>query len=322
MAFLLAVLLAFGRLSGDSEITAMKASGVSLYGLLPPVFSCALLAYLAGAFVTVYAVPWGNTSFKKLLVEVVEARASLGIKEKVFNDDFPGMVIYADRYDQQQHVMAGILIQDERDPLAPSTIFARSGVIVTDPAARIVRLRLDNGSIHRSMAKTGYRLIEFSNYDLSINLGQNSQTVATNELDMSLAELRANLASGRFGARMMHDMAQEYHRRFSLPFACLVFALVGMPLGIQNQRSGKAAGFSLIIGLLLAYYIVLSAGKTLGERELLSPFLAAWTPNLLFISLGFYLFKKTAAEERIRLLEIIPHLAGWARNLFTKKVER
>jgi lipopolysaccharide export system permease protein len=322
MAFLLAVLLAFGRLSGDSEITAMKASGVSLYGLLPPVFSCALLAYLAGAFVTVYAVPWGNTSFKKLLVEVVEARASLGIKEKVFNDDFPGMVIYADRYDQQQHVMSGILIQDERDPLAPSTIFARSGVIVTDPVSRIVRLRLDNGSIHRSLAKTGYRLIEFRNYDLSINLSQNSQTVATNELDMSLAELRANLASGRFGARMMHDMALEYHRRFSLPFACLVFALVGMPLGIQNQRSGKAAGFSLSIGLLLAYYIVLSAGKTLGERELLSPFLAAWTPNLLFISLGFYLFKKTAAEERIRLFEIVPHFASWARNLFTKKVER
>jgi lipopolysaccharide export system permease protein len=121
---------------------------------------------------------------------------------------------------------------------------------------------------------------------------------------------------------MMHDMALEYHRRFSLPFACLVFALVGMPLGIQNQRSGKAAGFSLSIGLLLAYYIVLSAGKTLGERALLSPFLAAWTPNLLFISLGFYLFKKTAAEERIRLFEIIPHLAGRARMLFTRKVER
>jgi lipopolysaccharide export system permease protein len=232
------------------------------------------------------------------------------------------MVIYADRYDQQQHIMSGILIQDERDPRAPATIFARSGVIATDPASRTVRLRLDNGSIHRSLAKTGYRLVEFRDYDLSISLGQGSQTVATNELDMSLAELRANLASGGFGARMMHDMALEYHRRFSLPFACLVFALVGMPLGIQNQRSGKAAGFSLSIGLLLAYYIVLSAGKTLGEKELLSPFLAAWAPNLLFIALGCYLFKKTAAEERIRFFETIPSLVVWARNLFTRKDAR
>ncbi|ABQ27887.1 LPS export ABC transporter permease LptF [Geotalea uraniireducens] len=322
MAFLLAILLAFGRLSGDSEITAMKASGVSLYGLLPPVFCFALIAYLAGAFITVYAVPWGNTSFKKLLVEVVEARASLGIKEKIFNDDFPGLVIYTDRYNQQKQTMSGILIQDERDPLEPSTIYARSGVINSDPATKSIRLRLDNGSIHRTQGKTGYRLVEFRNYDLNINLNQAAQTVNKNELDMSLAELRANLASGRFDAKMMRDMRLEYHRRFSLPFACLIFALVGMPLGIQNQRSGKAAGFTMSIGLLLAYYIVLSAGKALGERELLSPLLAVWAPNLLFVSLGIYLFKTTAAEERIPLYAFLTGIAGWLRSRLTKRGER
>ena len=322
MAFLLAILLAFGRLSGDSEITAMKASGISLYGLLPPVFCFAMLAYLAGAFTTVYAVPWGNTSFKRLLVDVVESRASLGIKEKVFNDDFPGMVIYTDNYDQQGHNMTGILIQDERDPLAPSTIFARSGVIVTDPATKIIRLRLDNGSIHRAQGNSGYRLVEFKNYDLSININQNARTANINELDMSLDELRSNLASGRFDAKIRRDMELEYHRRFALPFACIVFALVGMPLGIQNQRSGKAAGFSLSIGLLLIYYIVLSAGKALGEKELLTPFLAAWAPNLLFISLGLYLFKKTAAEERIPLLALVPNISRWVRSRLTRKDQR
>ena len=121
---------------------------------------------------------------------------------------------------------------------------------------------------------------------------------------------------------MMHDMALEYHRRFSLPFACLIFALVGMPLGIQNQRSGKAAGFTLSIGLLLAYYIVLSAGKALGERELLSPLLAAWAPNLLFVSLGIYLFKTTASEERIPLYGIIAGIACWLRSRLAKRGER
>ncbi len=319
MAFLLAILLAFGRLSGDSEITAMKACGVSLYGMLPPVFCFALIAYLAGALITVYAVPWGNTSFKKLLVDVAEARASLGIKEKVFNDDFPGMVIYTDRYNQRKQTMTGILIQDERDPLDPSTIYARSGVINSDPATKSIRLRLDNGSIHRTQGKTGYRLVEFRSYDLNINLNQASQAVNRNELDMSLAELRANLASGRFDAKMMRDMRLEYHRRFSLPFACLIFALVGMPLGIQNQRSGKAAGFTVSIALLLCYYIVLSAGKALGEKGLLSPLLAAWAPNLLFVSLGIYLFKTTASEKRIPLYGLLAGLTSWLHSRFARK---
>ena len=319
MAFLLAILLAFGRLSGDSEITAMKACGVSLYGMLPPVFCFALIAYLAGALITVYAVPWGNTSFKKLLVDVAEARASLGIKEKVFNDDFPGMVIYTDRYNQRKQTMTGILIQDERDPLDPSTIYARSGVINSDPATKSIRLRLDNGSIHRTQGKTGYRLVEFRSYDLNINLNQASQAVNRNELDMSLAELRANLASGRFDAKMMRDMRLEYHRRFSLPFACLIFALVGMPLGIQNQRSGKAAGFTVSIGLLLCYYIVLSAGKALGEKGLLSPLLAAWAPNILFVTLGIYLFKTTASEKRIPLYGLFAGLTSWLRSRFARK---
>src|SRR6266540_1726410 len=98
MAFLLAMLLAFGRLSSDSEITAIKSSGISLYGLLPPILTFAALASTLTTFITIYALPWGNTAFKSLLVEIVETRASLTMKEKVFNDDFPGLVIYVDSY--------------------------------------------------------------------------------------------------------------------------------------------------------------------------------------------------------------------------------
>lgn len=317
MAFLLALLLAFGRLSTDSEVTAMKASGVSLYGLLPPVLGYALAAYLVTAFLTVYALPWGNTSFKKLLYEVVEARATLTLKEKVFNDDFPGLVLYTDRFNEQDHTMAGILIQDERNPKEPSTIFADSGMVASDPKSRTIRLQLKNGGIHRGLGKAGYRLIEFQDYDLSINLGQATRDIARNELDMSFDELRAHIAAGRVDVKVLRDMQLEFHRRFSLPFACFVFALVGVPLGIQNQRSGKAAGFSVSIGVLLVYYIVLSAGKTLGERGLVHPAAAVWAPNLLFLALGIYLFRQTAAERRIFLFEVVPALVRRARDLLT-----
>lgn len=322
MAFLLALLLAFGRLSSDSEITAMKASGVSLYGLLPPVLLFALLAYLATTFITVYALPWGNTSFKKLLFDIIQSRITLSLKEKVFNDEFPGLVIYTDSYDEAKHRMTGILIHDERDSLAPSTIFADNGFIVADPAAKALRVELKNGGIHRVSGKTDYRLIEFQDYILSIILNQAPRELVKNELDLTFTELREGIRSLRTPPNLLRDMRLEFHRRFALPFACFVFALVGVPLGIQNQRSGKATGFSISIGVLLIYYIIQSAGKTLGEKGFAYPALAVWAPNLILLALGAYLFKKTAAEQRIPMFEILPAFMEWARRKFNSLKER
>jgi lipopolysaccharide export system permease protein len=316
MAFLLALLLAFGRLSSDSEITAMKASGVSLYGLLPPVLFFALLAYLATTFITIYALPWGNISFKKLLFDIVESRVTLSIKEKVFNDDFPGLIIYTDIYNLQKHSMTGILVHDERDPQESSTIFADNGIIIADPVAKILRVELKNGGIHKEFGKTGYRLIEFQDYSLSINLSQAPKELVKNELDLTFQELREGINSPKTDSKMLLDMRLEFHRRFALPFACFVFALVGVPLGIQNQRSGKATGFSLSIGVILIYYIILTAGKTFGEKGMVHPAVAVWAPNLILLAMGAYLFRKAAAEKMIPLFEILPTFTAWVMYKF------
>ena len=319
MSFLLALLLAFGRLSADSEITAMKSSGIGLYSVLPPVLSCALLAYLATTFVSVYALPWGNTSFKKLLLNIVETRATLNLKERVFNDDFPGLVIYIDRYDKEMSSMSGILIEDERNPKEPSTIFAEQGVIEREPGTKTLRLSLKNGGIHRSLDATGYRLLEFKDYELTINLTQSAREMTKNELDMTFAELNETLRTHTADDKERRDTLIEFHRRFSLPFACLVFALVGVPLGIQNQRSGKAAGFSVSIGVILAYYVVFSAGKTLGQKGLVPPAIAIWAPDVVFLLFGAYLFRKTALEQRILLLDLARELIATARGMAYRK---
>jgi lipopolysaccharide export system permease protein len=111
----------------------------------------------------------------------------------------------------------------------------------------------------------------------------------------------------------LRELAIEYHRRLAFPFACFVFACIGIPLGLQNRRSGKSSGFSLCIALLLLYYIFLSAGKTLGQKGTVPPMLAMWLPNLVFIGMGIYLFKKTAHEERILLFELPAMLLAWAQ---------
>ena len=312
MAFLLALLLAFGRLSADSEITAMKTSGISLFGMLPPVLLFALIAYLATTFITIYALPRGNISFKKLLFDIMESRITLSLKEKVFNDDFPGLVIYTDSYDPQQHSMTGILIHDERDPQESSTIFADKGVIVADPVSKILRVELFNGGIHKLFGKNGYRQIEFQDYNLSIDLSQAPKEMVKNELDLTFSELLEGINSSRTAPSMHRDMLLELNRRFALPFACFVFALVGVPLGIQNHRSGKATGFSLSIAVILIYYIILSTGKTLGEKGLVHPAVGVWAPNLILLAIGLYMFKKTATEQRIFLFDIVPALVGWA----------
>jgi lipopolysaccharide export system permease protein len=314
MSFLLAVLLAFGRLSADNELTAMKASGVSLYGLLPPVIAFATLAYLATTAITVYALPWGNTAFKTLLYNAINTRVNISLKDRVFNDDFPGLVLYVSRYDEEKHHISGILIYDERNPDETSTIFARSGLIMTDPDKKALRLRLQHGSVHRLRSDRGYQLTDFDSYDLSVNFNQNYKIVPTiNELDMTFRELKKAMDAPGNDARTTRDLFLEFHRRLALPVACFVFALIGIPLGLQNRRAGKSSGFSLCIALLLIYYVVLTAGKTLGQKGVISPAVSMWLPNILFMCLGMYFFSKTANDQSIPALELPARLLHWVR---------
>lgn len=313
MALLLAMLLAFGRLSADNEITALKSGGISLYGVLPPVILFAFLAYTVTTIITVYALPWGNTAFKTLLYDVINVRVNISLKDRVFNDDFPGLVIYVARHDEASHQISGVLIYDERDPEEPSTIFARSGMIMTDPDRKTLRLRLLDGGVHRLKGKSNYQLMEFDRYDLIVNFQQTYKIVPTaNELDMTFKELRYAMKLTGFDPKIIRDLHLEFHRRLAFPFACFVFALIGVPLGLQNRRSGKSSGFSLCLLVLLIYYITLSIGKTLGQKAILHPALAMWLPNLLFITLGIYLFRKTAAEKRMAIFELPTRIMAWA----------
>ena len=116
MAFLLAVLLAFGRLSADNEITVMKASGISLMQIMPPVLFCALVAGMLTLVASLVGAPWGNRAFKELTFKVLKQNVSATIREKVFWDEIPGMILYTDQYDDRRHLLKGVIIYDGRNP--------------------------------------------------------------------------------------------------------------------------------------------------------------------------------------------------------------
>ncbi len=297
MAFLLAVLLAFGRLSGDNEITVLKACGISLAQLMPPVLCCSAVAVLLTLAASVIGVPWGNSAFKSLSVRVLKENAAVTIREKVFWDEIPGVVLYSDRYDEERQALKGVIIHDGRDPRRPLTIFAGDGRVGGLPSGGGLRLVLNNGSIHSAGREGEYRMVTFGEYVMSVAGLGGGGGISRSETDLSLGELASQAENRAIPRAGRLKASAEFHSRLAFPLASVVFAILAVPLGIQNRRSGKSAGFSASIAILLLYYITLSLLRTLAERGTLPPGLALWLPNLIFAAVGGYLFRLASREE-------------------------
>ena len=316
MAFLLAVLLAFGRLSADNEITIIKASGVSLVQIMPPVLFCALIATLMALSASLVGVPWGNSAFKELSFKVLKQNASATIREKVFWDEIPGVVLYTDRYDDQIQTLQGVLIHDGRNPGRPMTIFAKQGTITGGTGRQALQLLLTDGSIHAAGKDDEYRLVHFGQYIMTVGGEGGAAGISLNELDMGVAELQSKISNPSTASGTRLKMLSELHSRFAFPFASLVFAFIAVPLGIQNRRSGKSSGFSISIGILLAYYLMLSLVRTLAEKGSIPPIIALWLPNMIFLVIGWYLLRLSSLERSIpfpALADILALLKGRTR---------
>lgn len=299
MAFLLAVLLAFGRLSSDNEITIIKASGISLIQVMPPVLLCAAVAAMMTLAASLVGVPWGNSAFKELSFQVLKQNVSATIREKVFWDEIPGMILYTEHYDDQRQTLQGVIIHDGRNPERPMTIFAKNGVVAGGSGRQALRLSLNSGSIHAAGKGDEYRLVNFGEYIMTVGDQGGAAALGRNEQDMSVAELRNHIADRGASLQTRNKMLSEMHGRYAFPFASVVFAFIAVPLGIQNRRSGKSAGFSVSIGILLAYYLMLSLLRTLAEKGSIPPFIALWLPNIIFFGAGWYLLHMASLERTL-----------------------
>jgi lipopolysaccharide export system permease protein len=300
VSVLLGTLLTFGRLSSDSEITAFKASGVSLYQLFFPISVFAFATFLLSSFLVFYALPWGNRGFKATLYRLVQSKADIEIKERVFNDAFSGLVVYVDRVPLQGNHMEGILIYDQREKGKSNTILAKEGFIVNNPESQEIILRLRNGDIHRFEPEAHtFQKITFDTYDLKLELAKTFAAIERKlkDWEMSIDDIRKKMEEIKRtgGNTTLYEI--ELHKRYAIPFTCIVFALIGVPLGIQPHRSGRSYGFILSIFILIAYYVSLTASEILAARKIIPAFSAGWAPNLLFSGLGIYLLVKTASES-------------------------
>jgi len=300
MALLLAILVAFGRLSSDSELTALKASGISLYQLIPPVAAMSSLMTSVCLVLSLYLRPWANDMLRTGLFDIARTKASAGIRARVFNDDFAGLVIYVDQIDQPGNRLRGILIADSRNGKQRDTVLARLGILVSDEQAQQVNLRLYDGQVHSHYQSDGsYHRTEFADYDISLSIADAAARVALRDREpseMPWSELTKIAGEKWATGASSHTEDVEMHRRMSIPFACLAFASIAIPLGIRPSRSFRSRGVAMSLGVVLTYYLLLTSGQSLGERGIIDPLIAMWSPNVIVAVVGLSMLQKAARQ--------------------------
>jgi lipopolysaccharide export system permease protein len=253
---------------------------------------------------------------------IAQSKPDVEIKERIFNS-FKDLVVYVDKVPIQGKKMEGILIYDEREKENVNTIFAEEGFLISNPSSQEVALKLLNGNIHRFESRTkAYQKIKFDSYDLKIEIGKTLIAIEKNlkEHEMSIDEIKKRIEEGKKKGEETMDPEVALHRLYSIPFACIVFGLIGVPLGIQPRRSGRSYGFIFGILIILAYYVSLIAFEMLALRKIVPPFLAGWVPTFMFGSLGIYLLIKAANESPFKpavwVIEGLDLLQNKWRKLF------
>jgi LPS export ABC transporter permease LptF/LPS export ABC transporter permease LptG len=302
IGLLLAILVAFGRLSADMEIVALKASGVSPLRMLRPVLIFAAGSALLTGWLMVEAVPRANYAFKSLIFDILRTQAAVGIKERVFNDSFGNFVIYVEEMTPDQVGLRNVFVADERNPDELRVVTAKEGRLLSDEVNRRVTLRLINGTVHETVPRTfqKYRQVMFRLYDLTLTLENplvRAGDAPKGDREMTVTELWENAAqAGRTGGNSAPYWV-ELHKKYAIPTACVVFALIGVPLGIRAHRGGRWAAFVVLLPIVLFYYIFLTVGEQLGDNRRIPPWVAMWTPNLVVGALGLYLLRATVTER-------------------------
>ena len=316
MSLLVAALTAFARLSSDSEVTAMKASRVSLYAMVRPVMQFSLILFLVTSVIAHFLAPHATFAFKAQLFNMLKSRAMVGLEQGVFSSTFDGMVIYVDKLNSLDDIR-GLFISDERSGSDPYTIVAKQGRLITDAENLSVTLIMEHGSVQlQPRAEDTYSLMFFDSGKLHIDInraamrqgGADGRSID----EMDSRELFAALGRARAAGEATQNIEIELQKRLSISYACLVFGLIGAPLGIRKSRSGRSAGIAVSLMVILVYYLILGTAVRLADSGALSPAAATWAPNGLITLAALAIVVKKGSEI---YFGIGPRISGLAQRL-------
>ena len=328
MGVLFASVITFNQFSANNEWVAMKTCNWSFLELMKPVACFAILAYILANTVMFWALPWGNNSYKVLIYDIIKNRANIDIKTNIFNRDFKNLILLVKDRDHNS-TLRGVFIAKNNGTGPPQVITSDEGIISSNPEILKIQLKLRKGTIHELGKEGGnYKILNFDRYNILLSLPESErleQKALVGHRELSLEKLKEKIIDNRKKGRPTSGQEVEISKKFSLPFACLLFAFFGAPLGIKSSRSGKPGSFGIAVLVILLYYIAFIMTQNLGSIGQIHPYTSVWIPNFFLLIIVIYSNYKIYKEEPIKVLENVNNLLITSyqtfRSFFTKNTK-
>ncbi len=357
MSLLFGILIAVGRLSSDSEITVMRALGIPVRAIYRPVFIFSFFMFLLNFYLMNVVLPKGNTRLMALRAEITTSSIEKEIKPRVFYDEYENVMIYVNDIDPHTGQWKGVFVADSRPeelpgmpantpaqaaqaaaaeraaesgaPLIPQRtsqkiILAERGNLSILPNKQ-VWLNLYDAETHFWDPRRPDRYDVNSNKFQRMRLPDRGVTAVSGALPRSLREMNLRELFEQARIARGHDPVTwnlahvEIQKKFAIPFACLIFGILGLPLGFTNRRGGKSSGFSLSVAIILIYYIMINNGEQIAATGRLQPWIAMWAPNIILGGIGIYLLGRVNRDIGRRRSSLIQTMVRGATALVTRR---
>ena len=312
-AVLVGILTGLGRMSSDSESVAFRAGGVPAFAILRPVMFLGVIAWIANVVLAIWIAPAATARLGDLTGTVGVRFLSFELQPRVFNDELGDLVFYVQEISSDAEDWRGILLADMSTPEEPSVTWAQSGRLSSTASGDAYEVTLSNGTIHTAAPfnPEDYSMIGFDTNTMPVPIPADPEPIE----EQSPAAIPTADLWNRFQSGAITSAEEvELNRRLALPFACLAFALIGLPLGLSTHRGGRSMGLVISAVLMLIYYMIFIGGTRIADNANISPFFGTWAANIGFAVLGVLMLLRSERERRNRVMDFMMDGAEWARD--------
>lgn len=306
MALLLSLMVGLGRLSADFEIMIMRNLGISTFRLFLPILSFSLVCWIASSYFMIFLTPKSNNALVNLMYKIMTTRITTEIKPRVFYNEFPNMTLYIGDITKEQewkNIFILYKINEDKNRI----ILAKSGYAITDDVNKRLIISLKQGSWHEDIQAGKYDWAMFDSYEIPVKATSFFPSARTYKSDreMTLSELSTEIKERKKMNAPYNNLQVEWHKKFSIPFACIIFAIVGYIFLHHQIRINKFSGYSISLFIILIYYMLLLLGERLADESQLHPILGAWLADIVLFSLGILFLLYKSLNWSIKLLPFI-----------------
>lgn len=310
MAAMMGVIIGFSRLSSDMEILALKASGISIYWILPPLFTIALIITLATTYISTKLIPVSEIAMKQLTYQLLKEKIDKGIKEYQFTEALGDLVVHVGEIDKKTGQWKNVWVSDMRGQKNPAITMASTGRMFSNLDEMNITILLENGSLHRPDDKDS-QIVNFERYIINIPLKPGSQPKPNERKSLGMIQLLERSEEIGQDTEDGRELLTEFHKRLVLPFGCLILTILGLPLGLQAGPGKRATGIPYGLAVFVLYYVLFTLGRTLADDGLAPVAFIMWLPNVIFLFIALYAIHRVTNEKTIlpeRLLFILNNI--------------